>query len=113
MREDEVENLDAGGPISLGGNVEPMGVGLPPEIPSHAEKKEELAGVLHKDTPLPNLRTYHGDIAEFIKNKDQSLSDIALKQNEKKRAEKAEAAAQKSEVNKADEPNRGKFSELP
>ena len=75
---------------NLGQNVESMGVGLPPKVMSHEEKKEELVKSLHKNELLPNLRTYHGDIAEFIKSKDQSLTSITLKEQQKKQERKKE-----------------------
>jgi hypothetical protein len=91
--ENDNQNLNV---EDLGKNVESVGVSMPPELPSHQENKEKLIETLHKDGPLPNLRTYHGDIAEFIKSKDQSLSDIALKEHEKKR-EKQEKEVKKEE----------------
>jgi hypothetical protein len=88
MREDEIEDLNK---VNAGQNVEDVGLTLPPEQPSHEENKEKLVESLHRDGPIPNLRTYQGDVAEFIKNKDQSLATIALKEHEKRRQEKEEA----------------------
>lgn len=105
--------MDTIKPQNLGRNVEPLGVGLPPEVASHEEKKEELAGILHKEEPLPHLRTYHGDIAEFIKSKDQSLADIALKQNEKKREEKERDKIQQIKIEETESEKTKSFSELP
>ena len=48
------------------------------------ENKEELAEALHNKSPLHQLRTYQGDIAEFIQSKDRSIADIALQNKEKK-----------------------------
>ncbi|MEK7117783.1 MAG: hypothetical protein AAB861_03350 [Patescibacteria group bacterium] len=113
QEENEIENLDSIKPQNLGRNVEPLGVGLPPEVQSHEQKKEDLADILHKDEPLPHLRTYHGDIAEFIKSKDQSLADIALKQNEKKREEKEQEIIQQKKVEEGGSEKTKSFSELP
>ncbi len=87
--EDEIQNLSSEGNAKNNSrNIENIEVGLPPELPSHEENKEKLIQILHKGGLLPNLRTYHGDIAEFIKSKDQSLTSIALRQNEKEQEQK-------------------------
>lgn len=57
-------------------------------------KKEDLVNALHKDSPLPQLRTYQGDIAKFIKEKDQSAVTIALKEKEEKEKVQREEKAQ-------------------
>lgn len=112
--EGQNQNLNAQG---LGKNVESVGVGMPPELPSYQENKEKLVETLHKGGPLPNLRTYHGDIAEFIKSKDQSLSDIALKEQEKKREklekEVKEEKAKKEENNENDKADKEKKQDKP
>src|SRR3989344_4980873 len=53
-------------------------------------KKEDLVDSLHNKS-LPSLRTYQGDVATFIKNKDQSLSQIALKNKEVERRKEESA----------------------
>lgn len=89
--ENEVEDLNMVKPHeNLGQNVEDVGLTLPPEPPSHEENKEKLAGSLHREGLIPNLRTYQGDVARFIRSKDQTLSDIALKEHQKKQEEKQE-----------------------
>jgi len=45
---------------------------------------------LHNKTPLPTLRTYQGDTAEFIKSKNESVISINTKEREKKREDKIE-----------------------
>lgn len=119
--DNENQNIDGGiDPKGLGAeglNVESMKVGLPPELPSHEENKEKLVGTLHKDGLLPNLRTYHGDIAEFIKSKDQSLSTIVIANQEKKQEQRQEQRQEKiiqdNNEHNIDKPRRESFSELP
>lgn len=69
---------------SLGVGVENAGLSIPAEKASPEEKKAELSKSLHHDTSLPHLRTFQGDVANFIKSKDQSLAHIVVKEQEKK-----------------------------
>jgi hypothetical protein len=54
------------------------------------EKKEDnpefgkVIDALHSKQKLPSLRTYQGDMAEFIKNKNESVVSIAIKEKEGK-----------------------------
>lgn len=48
----------------------------------------KVVDVLHKKSKLPHLRTYQGDMAEFIKEKNESVISVSLK--EKKRREEKE-----------------------
>jgi hypothetical protein len=54
------------------------------------EKKEDSNGfgkvidALHSKQKLPSLRTYQGDMAEFIKSKNESVISIAVKTKERK-----------------------------
>lgn len=48
------------------------------------EGKEKLAEYLHNKSPLSSLRTYHGDMAEFIKEKNESVISIATKEKERR-----------------------------
>jgi hypothetical protein len=51
----------------------------------------KIIDTLHNKQKLPSLRTYQGDMAEFIKEKNESVVSIAVKQKEKKeRIEKEE-----------------------
>jgi hypothetical protein len=66
------------------------------------EKKEEtskdfgnIIDALHSKQKLPSLRTYQGDMAEFIKEKNESVFSIAVK--EKKRKEEEEKEEKKME----------------
>lgn len=45
---------------------------------------------LHSKQRLPSLRTYQGDMAEFIKSKNESVISIAVKEKEKKQEEERE-----------------------
>ena len=45
---------------------------------------------LHNKSKLPSLRTYQGDMAEFIKEKNESVISIAVKQKERKEEKKEE-----------------------
>lgn len=47
----------------------------------------KVIDALHSRQKLPSLRSYQGDMAEFIKNKDQSVASIVLKEKEKERKE--------------------------
>jgi hypothetical protein len=49
----------------------------------------KIIDTLHSKQKLPSLRTYQGDMAEFIKEKNESVISIAVKEKEKKE-EKAE-----------------------
>lgn len=55
----------------------------------------KVIDVLHNKQKLSSLRTYQGDMAEFIKSKDESVISIAVK--EKERKEKKEEQAEKLE----------------
>jgi hypothetical protein len=65
--------------------------------------KKEIVDALHNKNVLPSLRTYQGDVATFIKSKDQSLSDIALKNREIK---------EEKEIKKVEEEQK-KYSIIP
>ena len=69
-------------------NVEDAGLKLPKPEPTTEEKKGLLAKALHNSGLLPRLRTFQGDVAEFIKSKDESLASLALKENAQKREDK-------------------------
>lgn len=59
---------------------------MPPEEENKIEdmdSKEGLANALHKKGVLPSLKSYQGDVASFIQEKNQSFIDIALKNKEK------------------------------
>lgn len=71
-------------------NVEDAGLTMPKPEPTPEEKVGNLANTLHKGGILPQLRTYQGDVAEFIKSKDQSIAGVALKRQEKRQEEKKE-----------------------
>lgn len=48
----------------------------------------KVIDVLHSKQKLPSLRSYQGDMAEYIKERDESVISIALKEKEKKDKEK-------------------------
>lgn len=50
----------------------------------------KVIDALHSKQKLPSLRTYQGDMAEFIKEKNESVISIAVKEREKKEEEKWE-----------------------
>lgn len=65
--------------------------------PNTSENKESnIIGALHKTSPLPTLRTYQGDVADFIKEKNESVTSIAVKEREKRRTEEREEAVVES-----------------
>lgn len=53
---------------------------------------KDVVNALHKGSSLPTLRTYQGDVAEFIKEKNESVTSIAVKEKEKRRTEEREEA---------------------
>jgi|GEM_PF-1370006 len=57
---------------------------------------------LHKKVKLPSLRTYQGDMAEFIKDKDQSVTSVVVKEKEReqKREKEQEIELKKEEEQK-------------
>jgi hypothetical protein len=54
------------------------------KIENSGSNKEKLAEYLHNKSPLSSLRTYHGDMAEFIKEKNESVISIATKEKERR-----------------------------
>lgn len=44
----------------------------------------KVVEALHNKQKLPSLRSYQGDMAEFIKNKNESVISIAVKEKERK-----------------------------
>lgn len=61
-------------------------------------KMKRLEEALHNKSPLPSLRTYQGDMAEFIKEKNESVVSVAVK--ERVREEKREEEHKKEEIRK-------------
>ncbi len=55
-----------------------------------SSKYGRVIKALHNKTKLPSLRTYQGDMAEFIKNKDESVVSIVVKEKKKKQKEEKE-----------------------
>ena len=53
---------------------------------------KKLEETLHKKSALSSLRTYQGDMAKFIKDKNESVISVAIKEKERKeeREEKQE-----------------------
>jgi hypothetical protein len=63
-----------------------------PEKTEDTENKfGKVIDILHSKQKLPSLRTYQGDMAQFIKDKNESVMTVALK--EKKRREEREEQA--------------------
>ena len=58
------------------------------EHSDHNDKFGHVVDVLHNKTKIPALRTYQGDMAEFIKEKNESVLSIAIKEKQKKDEEK-------------------------
>lgn len=57
---------------------------------STSDEKSGVVDKLHNTNTLPSLRTYQGDVAEFIKDKNESVTSIAVKEKEKRREEERE-----------------------
>lgn len=51
------------------------------------KKRSKLRDLLHNKNKLPSLRTYQGDVAEFIKEKNHSTISIAVEEKERKEKE--------------------------
>lgn len=58
----------------------------------------KVVDALHNKNKLPSLRTYQGDMAEFIKEKNESVISVSMK--EKKRRENREEEERKTRVEK-------------
>lgn len=54
------------------------------------EKKEDLINALHNKGKLPSLRTYQGDMANFIRSKNESVISIAVKEKEREEEKRKE-----------------------
>lgn len=57
---------------------------------STSDEKSGVVDKLHNTNTLPSLRTYQGDVAEFIKDKNESVTSIAVKEKEKRREKERE-----------------------
>ncbi|GEM_PF-4927587 len=68
------------------------------EPQNNPQNKENLVESLHNKDKLQSLRTYQGDVASFIQSKDQSLSDLALKNREEKEKRQERAPEQEKEA---------------
>jgi hypothetical protein len=68
---------------------------LSQETEQNSDKFGKVIDVLHSKQKLPSLRTYQGDMAEFIKEKNESVMTVTLK--EKKRKEEKEEEKKKEE----------------
>jgi hypothetical protein len=56
----------------------------------NSDKFGKVIDILHNKQKLPSLRTYQGDMAEFIKEKNESVVSIAVKEKEKKEEKEEE-----------------------
>lgn len=54
-------------------------------------KKVDLIDALHRESKLPTLRTYQGDMATFIKEKNESVISVAVKEKEREERRQAES----------------------
>lgn len=57
---------------------------MEPENKDASKEFGKVIDALHNKQKLPSLRTYQGDMAQFIRDKDQSVISIAVKEREKK-----------------------------
>lgn len=78
---------------------------MDPEEKNEAHKDfGKVVDALHTKQKLPSLRTYQGDMAEFIKEKNESVVSIALKerkgQEEKQKAEEIKTSTTAEPVRK-------------
>lgn len=68
--------------------------------PKKAEEFGKVIDTLHTKSKLSTLRTYQGDVAEFIKDKNKSTLSIALEEKHKKEEELKEEPVEKSNASK-------------
>lgn len=74
------------------------------------EKKENNNGMkrleeaLHNKSPLPSLRTYQGDMAEFIKEKNESVLSVAVKEKVRKEKEEEKQKEENKKINPEKKP---------
>lgn len=68
---------------------------------------EKLGEVLHNKSPLPSLRSYQGDVAKFIKEKNESVISVAVKEKQKKEKEEKEQK-EKTKAKEEEGPKKGK-----
>jgi hypothetical protein len=71
---------------------------MDPENKENSNEFGKVIDALHSKQKLPSLRTYQGDMAEFIKNKNESVISIAVKTKERK--EEKEKEEEKEEETK-------------
>jgi hypothetical protein len=71
-----------------------------PEKNEEAENKfGKVIDILHSKQKLPSLRTYQGDMAQFIKDKNESVLTVTLKEK-KRREDREDQAKIKTETQK-------------
>lgn len=76
------------------------------EVPNGINSEEEpkdfgrVIDVLHSKKKLPSLRTYQGDMAQFIREKNESVITIAVKEKERKEERIESGVESKPEVNR-------------
>lgn len=87
------------------------------EIPNAGEEKKDTSkdfgkviDVLHNKNKLSSLRTYQGDMAEFIKSKDESIVSIVVKEKERKAEKEAEAKVESQKFEPLSKPKELKKS---
>src|SRR3989344_4097812 len=51
--------------------------------PEGTQNKSDLKELLHNKSKLQSLRTYQGDVADIIKNQNESVASIAIKEKER------------------------------
>lgn len=69
----------------------------PEEKKDNSNEFGKVIDALHSKQKLPSLRTYQGDMAEFIKSKNESVISIAVKTKERKEEKEKEEEKAKEE----------------
>ena len=71
------------------------------QLKKQQEEIDKLGKVLHNKSGLPSLRSYQGDMAQFIRDTNASVTSIALKEKARKeeREEKVESPVAKKAKN--------------
>ena len=63
---------------------------MDPEEKEDSNEFGKVIDALHNKQKLPSLRTYQGDMAEFIKSKNESVISISVKEKERKEEKREE-----------------------
>jgi hypothetical protein len=75
-----------------------------PEEKKDSQDFGKVIDTLHGKQKLPSLRTYQGDMAEFIKDRNESVVSIALKEKKAKEEKQKEEEAKEAKSSQETDP---------